>query len=356
MINTTILFTGGGSAGHVVPNIALITALKDTKVAYMGAKDGVEKNLIKPMGVPYYGIACGKLRRYWSLKNFIDPFKILLGILQAWYYMGKIKPDVVFSKGGFVAFPVVVAAWLRRIPVLAHESDLTPGLANRLSFPFIQCIALTFSQTQRYLPKDKKTVVTGTPIRDVVLRGNAQKGRAYCGFSNDKPCLLILGGGSGSSKINNAVYQALPRLLETFQVIHGCGEGKKDPRFDTLTGYKAFEYLNETLPDIYACTDLMISRAGANTVCEILILRKPAVLIPLSAKASRGDQIENAGVMCTEGLADVLQEDDLTTETLIHAVQTAWEKREVTIQKITDYAMSSGTQAILQLIKETIKK
>ena len=369
----SIVFTGGGSAGHVVPNIALIMALLTEKktITYIGSKEGIERELISRLPIPYYAISSGKLRRYFSLKNFLDPFKVLLGVFQAWRILGKIKPDVVFSKGGFVAFPVVFGAWLRRIPVVAHESDLTPGLANRLSFPFVKKIAVTFEDTLK--ESKEKVVVTGTPIRESLFRGNATEGRKLCGFDNEKPCLLVIGGGSGASAINNTVREALPELLKHMNVIHCCGKGKmsvfsldhpssalrapsptrgEGKHSGSLGIYKQFEYVNEELPHLYACSDMILSRAGANTVYEILALKKVAIYVPLSLGASRGDQIANARFLASKGLCAVLDESAMTAETLAGLVQKTFEEREKIQEKLHLYGITSGTDAIIHLINE----
>lgn len=352
-----IVFTGGGSAGHVVPNLALIEKLStDNDIFYIGSKDGIEKQLVGSTSIPYYAIASGKLRRYWSLKNFLDPFKIIVGIIQAWWYLGKLKPQVVFSKGGFVAFPVVFAAWLRGIPAIAHESDLTPGLANRLSFPFAKKIALTFTQTYEKLQSiggSSKYVLTGTPIRESLLNGNAVTGRTMCDFKNDKPCILVIGGGSGSAVINEVVRSALPLLLKGVNVIHCCGAGKS--AVSLLPGYKQFEYVNEELAHLYASADMVISRAGANTVYEILALKKPAIFIPLSLKASRGDQIANARWLESKGLCRVLEESTLTCDSLIQAIQENFEQYTDMQERITAYGIKSGTDNIINLINEVTR-
>lgn len=360
----SLLLTGGGSAGHVVPNLALIDAFlaRQATVSYIGSTEGIEKVFIiqkYASHVAYYAIACGKLRRYWSLKNFTDVFKILQGIMQAWHIIGKIKPDVVFSKGGFVAFPVVFAAWLRGIPVIAHESDFTPGLANRLSFPFVKKIAMTFPSTKAVF--GAKGVLTGTPIRQALFEGNAEKGRAYCGFQNNKkPCILIMGGGSGSAVINQTIRQALPILLNTYNIIHGCGKGHIDIALAHTKGYQQFEYIDEALADCYACADIIISRAGANTVYEILALQKSAIFIPLSLHASRGDQIANARFVESKGLCHVLQESELTSDILIQMIHQTFEQRLEIQQKIKAYGIAydiqSGTKAIIDLVDNIITK
>ena len=287
-----IVLTGGGTAGHVTPNIALIARLKEEgyKISYIGSYTGIEKTLIEEQGIPYYGISSGKLRRYFDLKNFTDPFRVLKGFGEARKLLKKLQPDIVFSKGGFVSVPVVVAAGRLKIPTIIHESDMTPGLANRLCIPSAVKVCCNFPETKSHLPEGK-AVVTGTPIRQELLPGDPQKGRDFTGFTSDKPVILIIGGSLGAQAVNTAVRNILPQLLPEFQVVHLCGKGKKDESLTGLTGYVQYEYIEKELADLFAMADIVISRAGANAICELQALKKPNLLIPLSANASRGDQI-----------------------------------------------------------------
>ena len=215
------------------------------------------------------------------------------GYQQAKELLKKLKPDVVFSKGGFVAVPVVLAAKHSRIPVIIHESDLTPGLANKICIPSATKVCANFPETLEYLPEEK-AVLTGTPIRKELFEGSAERGRAFCGFDNAKPILLVVGGSTGSAALNESVWNLLPTLLKYFYVIHLCGKNKMDAKQNGKSGYVQFEYISDELRDLLAASDLVISRAGANAICELLALHKPNILIPLSAAASRGDQILNA--------------------------------------------------------------
>lgn len=353
-----IVFTGGGSAGHVIPNLELIATLLNQgwSVSYIGAQGGVEQQLVARYDIPYQAISCGKMRRYFSWKNFIDPFKIIWGTLQAYVNLTKTKPQIVFSKGGFVAFPVVVAAWLRRIPVIAHESDFTPGLANKLSFPFATYICLTFAEAKKFFRQAQKLVVTGTPIREILFKGDAVKGRELCGFTELKPCLMIMGGGQGAAIINQTIRKLLPHLLTEINIIHICGAGKVDHHLLDLPGYKQFDYVNENLEHLFACGDIVISRAGANSVYEILALQKPHIFIPLSLKASRGDQIFNARFFAQQGLSSVIDEDHLTDEKLLLAIKQILTDFPVIKAKITEYSVRSGTDTIINLIQATVNK
>ena len=323
-----IVLTGGGTAGHVTPNIALLPSLKEAgyEVFYIGSYTGIEKTLIEDLGIPYYGISSGKLRRYRSLKNLSDPFRVLHGLFQAKRLMKKIKPDIVFSKGGFVSVPVVLAAGSRHIPVIIHESDMTPGLANKIAIPSATKVCCNFPETLEHLPKDK-AVLTGSPIRQELLSGNRIAAMDLCHFSADKPVILVIGGSLGSVAVNNAVRLALPELLEHFQIVHLCGKGKVDDSLTSMKGYTQFEYIKDELRDIFALADIVISRAGANAICELLALRKPNLLIPLSANASRGDQILNARSFERQGFSMVLEEEELTKESLLEAVRKLYNDR-----------------------------
>ena len=290
-----IVLTGGGTAGHVTPNIALIPRLKELgyEISYIGSLDGIEKKLIEELNIPYYGIASGKLRRYFDLKNFSDPFKVLKGYAQSRKLLKKLKPDVIFSKGGFVTVPVVVAAKSCKIPAIIHESDMTPGLANKLAIPSATKVCCNFPETLKHLPEEK-AVLTGTPIRQELLSGDKLEALKFCGFTANKPVIMIIGGSLGAAAVNDSMRKILPELLKDFQVVHLCGKGKLDESLQNTEGYIQFEYIKKELADLFALADIVVSRAGANAICELLALQKPNLLIPLSAKASRGDQILNA--------------------------------------------------------------
>ena len=352
----SIVFTGGGTAGHVAPNIALIQEFrhKGWDIAYVGSAEGIENQMIKPLGIPFYSVKSGKLRRYLSVKNLLDPFKIVLGIFQAFVLLAKLKPDVVFSKGGFVAFPVVVGAWLNRIPVVAHESDMSPGLANRLCFPFVNKICLTFDAGKKHFKNQEKIEVTGTPIREQLFSGNAAAGLASCGFNTDKPCLLAIGGSLGAGSINRSIRKALPQLTQNYQVIHLCGKGKMDAALMDVSGYKQFEYANEELADLFAAASVVVSRAGANSLYELLALGKPHILIPLSAQVSRGDQIQNAKYFQGLGISSVIDDSSLNAETLVNALRDLEKNKDEIFNKIKALKIKSATEQIVVIIEEQI--
>lgn len=349
-----IFLTGGGSAGHVTPNIALIKLLKDQawSIRYLGSAKGIERELITPLQIPYSIIPTGKLRRYFSWQNFIDPFKVVLSIFKCSYLCLRYRPHAVFSKGGFVSLPVVFAAWLNRIPVVLHESDLTPGLANKLSIPFAKTICLSFAETKQFIkPKFRnKTCYTGSPIRPQLLQGDKQRGRAFASIQTNKPVLMIICGSLGSKKINQALREALPSLLEQFEIIHLCGKGNVDSALNTLDDYHQFEFIGDELGDLFACSDLVISRAGSNALYELLSLHKPHLLIPLKA-GSRGDQIHNAAHFSKLGYSDVLPEDKLSSESLITAINQCMTKLEQTKKILADFPKQEALPKIISLLQ-----
>lgn len=351
-----IVLTGGGTAGHVTPNIALIPKLKENgySISYIGSYDGIEKKLIEELGIPYYGISSGKLRRYFDLKNFSDPFRVLKGFGEAKKLLKKLKPDVVFSKGGFVTVPVVIAAKRCRIPAIIHESDMTPGLANKLCLSSASKICCNFPETVENLPKDK-AILTGTPIRQELMNGNPEAGRAFCGFSSDKPVLMVIGGSLGAASVNENIRKILPELLKEFQVIHLCGKGKMDESLTGTEGYVQYEYIKKELPDLFALSDIVISRAGANAICEISALKKPNLLIPLSAKASRGDQILNARSFERQGYSMVLEEEEITESTLQDAIHELYAKRQTYIDAMSKSNHVDSIQKIIDIIEECTK-
>ena len=348
-----IVLTGGGTAGHVTPNIALLPHLRNKgyEISYMGSYDGIEKKLIADYNIPYYGISTGKLRRYFDPKNFTDPFRVIKGFSEAKKLLKEIKPDVVFSKGGFVSVPVVRAAAALKIPCIIHESDMTPGLANKLCIPVAKKICCNFPETLNHLPEDK-AVLTGSPIREELSKGNKLAAYEVCGFTANKPVIMVIGGSLGSVAINKAVREALPSLLNDFQVVHICGKEKIDNLLLTTKGYHQFEYLKAELKDIFAMADLVISRAGANAICEILALKKPNLLIPLPAGASRGDQILNAASFEAQGYSMVISEDDLTKELLVSKIQELYCNRNTYIEAMSESEQADSIQTIISLIEE----
>ncbi|MDO4978275.1 MAG: undecaprenyldiphospho-muramoylpentapeptide beta-N-acetylglucosaminyltransferase [Eubacteriales bacterium] len=349
-----IILTGGGTAGHVTPNMALVPSLKEAgyDIQYIGSYNGMERKLIEEIDLPYHGISSGKLRRYFDLKNLSDPFKVLKGYAEASRLMKKLKPNVVFSKGGFVTVPVVLAAKRRKIPVIIHESDITPGLANKISIPAATKVCCNFPETIKYLPPEK-SVLTGSPIRQELFSGSKEEGLKLCGFTGEKPVLLVMGGSLGAVAINRSLRENLTSLLEQFDIIHLCGNGNLDESLLETEGYKQFEYAKEELTHLFAATDLIISRAGANAICELLALKKPNILIPLPASQSRGDQLLNAASFEKSGYSYVLQEEELTKDTLLKAVQYVYDEREEYIQSMQESKLNKAISIIMDLIENT---
>ncbi|MGN0799192.1 MAG: undecaprenyldiphospho-muramoylpentapeptide beta-N-acetylglucosaminyltransferase [Christensenellales bacterium] len=351
-----IILTGGGSAGHVTPNLALLPQLQaeGIEVHYIGTADGIERTIVSERSdITYHVISSGKLRRYFSWKNFTDPFRVLRGMFQARRIMREVKPAVVFSKGGFVSVPVVIAAHGKHIPVVTHESDYTPGLANKINAKFADKICVTFEDTLSHV--GAKGVHTGTPIRPELYEGDKARGLSFLGFDDKKPILLVMGGSLGAAAVNDAVRAALPKLLLSYDIVHLCGKGKVEESL-AQPGYRQFEYVNEELPDVLAATDIVVSRAGANAVFEFLALSKPALLIPLPRSASRGDQILNAGYFARKGFAMVLEQESLTPDTLLDAVNDLYDRRLSFIATMSAEPLADGTDEVLAVIRSAMEK
>ena len=348
-----IVLTGGGTAGHVTPNIALLPSLRRAgyEISYVGSYDGIEKKLMADFDIPYTGISTGKLRRYLDIKNLTDPFRVLKGFSEAKKYLKEYRPDVGFSKGGFVSVPVVRAAASLKIPCIIHESDMTPGLANKLCFPVARKICCNFPETLKMLPEGK-AVLTGSPIRAELAQGNKISGLDMCGFTANRPVIMVIGGSLGAANVNKAVRDALPRLLEDFQVVHICGKDKIDNLLLTTPGYRQFEYVKAELKDLFAMADLVISRAGANAICELLALKKPNILIPLPAASSRGDQLLNAASFEAQGFSIVINEDDLTTDLLVDKVHELFSNRQSYHNAMTQSGQMDSIRTIMRLIDE----
>lgn len=351
-----IVLTGGGTLGHVTPHLAIIPRLLEAgyDIHYIGTADGMEAPKMRSVeGVTYHAVKSGKLRRYHDWKNFTDPFRVIAGAFQSARLMGQLKPDVVFSKGGFVAVPVVVGAWLHRIPVLCHESDLTPGLANKLCKPFAKRFATTFPECAEAL--GAKAEMTGTPLRPELFSGSREKGLSLLGFDGQKPVIMMMGGSSGAQSVNAALRAALPTLTKDFDIAHVCGKGNLDESLNGTPGYTQIEFLDADLPDVLACTDLVLSRAGANALCEFQALGRPMLLIPYPKGASRGDQILNAQSLQKRGLCHVLYQEDMTAETLSAALAETWADREQLEENLRNAPPADGSKRVLELIEEIQK-
>lgn len=349
--NKRIIFTGGGTAGHVTPNIALIEPLlrEGWDVHYIGSENGMERGLIAALsGVTYHGISTGKLRRYFSWQNFIDPFRVIKGYFQARKLIREIQPSVIFSKGGFVSVPVVLGAG--KVPVVAHESDYSPGLSNRIATRFTDKVCLSFEDTLQHVSKGKG-IFTGTPIRPALYDGDRERALAFTGLTGEKPVLLVMGGSLGAQKLNELVRAALPLLCERYDIIHLCGKGKND--CDCVAcGYHQYEYIDKELPDLFALSDVVLSRAGANSVFELLALNKPSVLVPLTSASSRGDQLLNANYMEKKGYAKVVDQNTATTDSLVAAIDEVYQQRAQYAERMCEDTRSDGTETILTIIKK----
>lgn len=356
-LRKTIALTGGGTAGHVTPHLALLPRLlaDSWQVHYLGTPNGIERGMMEGRaGVSYHPVASGKLRRYFSWQNLTDPFRVIQGFFQAYGILGRLRPDVLFSKGGFVAVPVVLAAWLRGIPILAHESDLTPGLANRISARFVDKVACTFPECAQRI--GKKGIHTGTPLRPELLLGDRQKGLALAGFTGEKPVLLVMGGSQGAQAINEALRAALPGLLPRLDILHICGKGKLADNLVGTPGYYQVAFVADDLPHVLAAADLVLSRAGATAIGEFLALTKPMLLVPYPKGASRGDQIVNADNYKNRGFAQVLPQEELNKDRLQQALDQLMEQAKQLRAQMAREPNADGTQAVYALIKQLASK
>ncbi len=350
-----IILTGGGTAGHVTPNIALLPRLKELEydIHYIGSYNGIEKELIEQFGIPYHGISSGKLRRYFSLQNFTDPFRVVKGFGEAHKLIKLLRPNVIFSKGGFVSVPVVLAGKKCKVPTIIHESDMTPGLANKLSIPSATKVCCNFPETLEHLPADK-AVLTGSPIRQELLSGDKQHALNFTGLDDAKPVILIVGGSLGAQAVNEAIRRILPSLLKDFNIVHLCGRGKLDPSLNNLNGYVQYEYIKDELKDLFALSDIVISRAGANAICELLALHKPSLLIPLSANASRGDQLLNARSFERQGFSAVLEEEQITDAGLLSAIRSLYKNRAQFETAMMNSNQQDSIDTIVDLIESAV--
>ena len=351
--NKQILLTGGGTAGHVMVNLALIPLLKEAgyKIDYIGSYDGIEKDLISPIeGVTYHAISTGKYRRYRSIENIKDPFKVLNGIRQSVQLIHKLKPSIIFSKGGFVSVPVLIAAKLTQTPAVIHESDLTPGLANKIAMPFAKKILVTFEETLQYVD-EKKAAFIGAVVRPELFEGSKQRACQLLDFNSNDPILLVMGGSTGAKHLNEFIRSQLEVLTKKYQVIHLTGRGLMDESINHPR-YHQFDYVKDELNDLLTSADVIVSRAGANAIFEFLALKKPMLLIPLPKRVSRGDQILNASVFEQAGFAKVLDEDELTVTTFF---ETLTQLEQDTPDMVARMAKRDAKDAIQQVL-ETIRK
>lgn len=345
---STIILTGGGTAGHCIPNVAIIPYLKSKfkNIYYIGSTNGIEKNIIKALDIPYYEIPCAKLNRSFDLKNFIMPFKVIKGINKAGKLIDKLKPDVIFSKGGYVALPTVVAGHRRNIPIISHESDLSLGLSNKLTSKMCKKVLTAFPETAQKIKNGKHV---GIPLKNSLFTeiDREQVIKSF-GLNGKKPILLITGGSQGAKAINEVIYSALPTLLTTFDIIHVCGKGNKNTNIKQ-NGYHQVEYLHNMEDAIKICS-ACVTRAGANTLFELLALKVPCLLIPLSNKSSRGDQVLNAEYFQKLGMVNVLNQQTLTPNSLVLAVNSTYSNRENLIKNINKNPIKDASKTVCKII------
>lgn len=350
-----IVLTGGGTGGHVTPNLALIPYLQKAgfEISYLGSPDGIERELIEPLGIPYYCVDSERLNRYFTAENLTMPFHVLKGLRQARKWLKEIRPDILFSKGGFVSVPIVFEAHALHIPIVNHESDITPGLANKLAGPLADRTCVNFEEALACIP-DGKGVCTGTPIRDSLLTGDKTVGLELSGLSGQKPILLVMGGSTGAQALNDAIRQALDAVLPRFDVIHLCGRGHLDATLCGRAGYFQIEYADQEMPHFYAACDVTMCRAGANTLAEILALRLPNVLVPLPLDASRGDQILNAQSFTKKGYSFTLEQEKMTTQTILTSISEVYDNREKYVAAMAKGDERSGSERVLAVIEEVL--
>lgn len=308
-----IIVAGGGTGGHIIPNLALLQDLKqevkNIEVLYIGSKNGMESKLVSQHGYPFKAISCGKLRRYFSVENFLDFFRVIFGIVQSFLIIIKFKPNIIFCKGGYVSLPVAIASGILNYPYIIHESDINLGLANKISMWKAKAICVSFPETFELFKKDKRVILTGNPVRAELNKGDKKRGFQFTQLNeNEKPIILIMGGSQGSEFINKLIHKWEKEILKKYQIMQIFGQGKM-PKDAKKRGYFKIEYIGDELKDIYAITDLIIGRAGANSLAEIDYLDIPAILIPLKY-GSRGDQIDNAKSFIKNHNALILDEDD----------------------------------------------
>ncbi len=352
-----IVLTGGGTAGHVTPHMSLIPRLMAAgyDIHYIGTEKGIEHELIaKIPGITYHVVKSGKLRRYFSVQNFTDPFRVIHGAFTSVALMRKLKPNVCFSKGGFVSVPVVVGAWLACVPTVCHESDITPGLANRISSLFVDRVATTFQECADVL--GKKATMTGTPLRPQLFVGSREKGLAMAGFDGQKPVLMMTGGSLGAQSVNACLRACLPQILPHMDVLHLCGKGNRDEGLNGLAGYAQFEFLADEMADALAAADIVLGRAGSNTLSELLALGKPMLLVPYPLGASRGDQIKNAESYARRGLAHVLPQERMTPDTMTAALLRLLAEKDTLKAAVEAYPVKDGTEAVLAMIEDVQAK
>ena len=343
-----VCLTGGGTAGHVMPNVALIPYLQKRGASfyYIGTS-GIEKEIITSYGIKFRTILSGKLRRYFSFRNFIDGFKVIVGCAQAFFILLFHRVDVVFSKGGFVSVPVCVAAKMLGIRIITHEADLSVGLANKIIARLADKICYSFEDTKKYLP-EAKSIFTGIPIRDELLQGSKEQGYKFCGFDSEdsRQVLLVMGGSLGALRINKVLDEALEELCKSFRVVHITGKHQSHEKIPGT--YAPFQYISKELKDVFSIVDFVVARSGANSIFEYLALKIPMLLIPLKI-GSRGDQVQNANYFEKKGYALVLDELNLDKGNFLKSISDLKEKSEIIRANMNKFSQNPS-ELIVDLI------
>ena len=371
MKDLKIAFTGGGSAGHVTPNLALIDAIsaQGAHAVYFGRAESIEADLLSRVDhVPFCQIPSERLRRYFHWGNFVMPLYVLAGVWKSFWGMRRHRPQALFSKGGFVALPVVMGAWLNRIPVVIHESDGSLGLANRLSLPFARVVCLGQARALKRV-KHRDVRHTGSPVRQAFLSPSPERAIEAFALHAQDPLLVVFGGSQGAMSVNRALRQALPELSEKYEIFHVCGRGglviefsatdqemSTDGTQHALTeSYHQVEYIHEGFADLLSAAHIIIGRAGANGIAEMIAVKRPALLIPLPSASSRGDQLLNAEDFAEAGFGEMIRDEELTATRLIGALQNVEDHYNEYYVSLERQASSEGTSTLINVLKEVIE-
>lgn len=352
-----LVFTGGGTLGHVMPNLPLIEHYQQQgyTIHYIGSKKGEERAFVEARQINYHSIKTGKLRRYFDWQNFLDIFNVSLGIVQSFFVLLKLRPKVLFSKGGYVALPAVVGAWLLRIPIVIHESDRTPGLTTKLSKRFAKKICVSFQHAAQYF-EAKKVTWTGLPVRTALFNASRESGLAVTGFSGNRPILLVFGGSLGAGFLNELIREYITTpWLSQFDVVNICGEGKVDPELN-YANYKQFERLGAEFLDVMQAADIVLTRGGATSLFELLAMKKPHVIIPLSKAVSRGDQVHNARYFADLGVSTFIEEEEASWERVQALLQQCYQNRAALLASMEQLEFAQATQKVIEVIDGAMKK
>ncbi|MBN1798184.1 MAG: undecaprenyldiphospho-muramoylpentapeptide beta-N-acetylglucosaminyltransferase [Spirochaetales bacterium] len=358
-----VFFTGGGTAGHVFPGLAVARLLKKKwpcSLYWIGKGYGMERSLVHSAGIRFLAIPAGKLRRYFSVWNVVDIFAFLGGIFYSFVYLLVKRPALVFSKGGFVSVPPLIAAKILRIPSITHESDFDPGLATKINARFADRVLTSFDQSLRFFPGSikHKIVCSGNPVRSEILKGDARLGKSITGCPPEKKLILVIGGSQGSRHINRYISLIIEELVKKCFVVHQTGE-KNNRQHRHLKHYYTSPFFKDELPHILAAADLVISRAGANTLWELAATGTPSILIPLGTKSSRGDQLRNANIFKNAGASLVIAEESVTAGNLLETIFYLLDNKSALIKmskSAHDIGRPQASENIVKIILETVGK